>query len=359
MKDSPFFKISLVIITTYFFFSGLVYIKELIVPIIFAGFLSMLILPLCKKLERKMNNGLAIGICVLLIITVISLLFFLIYTQLASLSKDYPLMKAKAIEKLLDLQIFIAKLTNIPISEQVDWVEGYYTEIFTFGGDILKDFLIGFTNILTMFILVIIYIIFFLSLRKRIKNFILKLFKNSQERVKEIIFKIQGLTRHYVVGLLLQVLALGILNSIGFLLLGLKQAIFFGFLAAILNLIPYIGALIGSIFPILIAFIYKDSIFYPIAALAVIILTQFIDNNILTPKIVASHIKINALATIIVILIGGYLWDLAGMILFLPLLGMLKIICDQIEPLKPLGYLIGEDDNDDQEPILNPTAAPE
>ena len=77
--------------------------------------------------------------------------------------------------------------------------------------------------------------------------------------------------------------------------------------------------------------------------LGVVFLVQFIDNNFITPKVVAGYIRINALATIMVIIIGGALWGIAGMVLLLPLLGILKIIFDEIPSLRPFGYLIGED----------------
>jgi predicted PurR-regulated permease PerM len=126
--------------------------------------------------------------------------------------------------------------------------------------------------------------------------------------------------------------------------LGIKQAFFWGYTAGLLNLIPYLGALIGAIFPVVIAFIYKDSMLYPLAVLGVIFVVQFIDNNIVIPRFVAGYIRINALATVIVIIAGGALWGISGMVLFLPLLGIAKIILDTIPSLQPIGYLIGEDE---------------
>lgn len=345
MLKSPFIKISLFIITIYFLISGLYYSQELLIPILFAGLIAMLVLPLCRFFERKkLSRSVSIVICLFVIFVVITGIVFLTYTQLAVLARDFPLFKTKAIEKFANLQVFIESQTKISSQEQMIWLEGNYSKLLNSGGDFVKNLLVGVTGGFATFLLIIIYIFFFLLLRDRFKQFILKFFKDEQHKnLRGIITKIQGLTVHYMTGLLIEILALGTLNSIGFLILGIKQAIFFGFLGAILNLIPYIGAIIGAIFPMFVALIYKDSIFYMFGVLGVIIITQFIDNNFLTPKIVGAHIRINALATIIVILIGGAIWGLAGMILFLPLLGIFKIICDHVDSLKPFGYLIGDD----------------
>ena len=172
----------------------------------------------------------------------------------------------------------------------------------------------------------------------------LQLFKEQEhELVATVIEKTKRITIKYMTGLLIEVVIYGTLSAIGFAILGIKQGIFFGYLGGILNLIPYLGALIGAVLPMLAALVYKDSLFYALGVLGVVLVVQFIDNNFITPKVVAGYIRINALATVIVIIIGGALWGIAGMVLFLPLLGILKIIFDNIPSLKPFGYLIGED----------------
>lgn len=111
-------------------------------------------------------------------------------------------------------------------------------------------------------------------------------------------------------------------------------------------MIPYLGALIGAALPFAVALIYEDSFIYPLGVIGVVLVVQFIDNNFVTPKIVAGYIRINALASIIVIFIGGAIWGIDGMVLFLPLLGIMKIVCDNVPALKPYGYLVGEDDEE-------------
>jgi len=138
-------------------------------------------------------------------------------------------------------------------------------------------------------------------------------------------------------------LILSILNSTGFLLLGIEHAVLFGVLASVLNIIPYIGVLIGSVLPVLMALLTKDEIGYAIGAAGVCVTVQFIDNNFITPYVVGSSVSINPLTATIALIISASVWGLAGMVLCLPLTGMLKVVCDHVEGLKPIGFLIGEE----------------
>ena len=139
------------------------------------------------------------------------------------------------------------------------------------------------------------------------------------------------------------IIILSILNSTGFLLLGIKHAILFGVLAAILNIIPYIGVLIGSILPIMMALITKDEISYAIGAAGVCVLVQFLDNNFITPYVVGSSVSINPLTATLALVSSALIWGVAGMVLCMPVTGMIKVVCDKVEKLKPFGYLIGEE----------------
>jgi predicted PurR-regulated permease PerM len=193
--------------------------------------------------------------------------------------------------------------------------------------------------------LLIIHFIFILIYRNRIKFFVLGLTPEANhEKAKEVMQQITKVTRQYLIGVVTVMAILSVLNSVGLIALGIQNAIFFGVLAAVLNIIPYIGVWIGSGLPLLLALITKDSLFYPIGVIAVFLITQFIDNNFLTPRITGSQVQINALATIGVILVGNMVWGVIGMILFIPLLGMAKILFDNVEELKPFGHLIGDEE---------------
>lgn len=173
--------------------------------------------------------------------------------------------------------------------------------------------------------------------------------RDNHEIANSITEQISKVTQQYLIGVLLVIIILAVLNTTGLLIIGIKHAVFFGVLAAILNIVPYIGVLVGSLFPIIMALLTKDSIWSAVAVAGVFAFNQFLENNFLTPNITGSQVKINPLAAIMALIVGGMIWGVAGMILFIPFIGIAKILFDNIQSLKPLGYLIGEDDNGEKE----------
>ncbi|MFN3405652.1 MAG: AI-2E family transporter [Cytophagaceae bacterium] len=342
----PFVKICLFIISSYFFIHGIFLIQGFLIPLLFGIILSMLVLPVCNFMEKlRFSRGVAILMSILIIILFVSTIIFLLSTQVAELAEDLPFIQEKFLEKYHNFQIWIQEKTNISIASQAAWIQENYTTLLSHADDFIAKAVLELSTGLGNLLLVVIYMFFFLLFRERIRNFFLKAApEENHNQVKQIIAKTQHLAIRYLSGLLVEVIIFGTLASIGFLILGIKQPFFWGYTAGILNLIPYLGALIGSILPLLIAFIYKDSLLYPLGVLAVIFIVQFIDNNVVVPRFVAGYIRINALATVVVIIAGGAIWGIAGMVLFLPLLGIAKIVMDTIPSLQPFGYLIGEDD---------------
>jgi predicted PurR-regulated permease PerM len=147
-----------------------------------------------------------------------------------------------------------------------------------------------------------------------------------------------------MVGLVLEGVVVATLNSIALLLFGIKYAILLGLMAAILNLLPYIGGVIAIILPVLVATITNDGINTQLGIIAVYLIIQFIDNHLLVPLIVSSRVQINALISIVIVLLGGELWGISGMFLSIPFIGVLKLIFDRIEELKPWGKLLGQEE---------------
>ena len=156
----------------------------------------------------------------------------------------------------------------------------------------------------------------------------------------------QTITAYYnfIKGMGIVYLAVGSLNSIGLLLLGVPHAIFFGFTAAILTFIPYVGIMIGALMPIAMSWITYNSIWYPIGVVLLFAFVQYLEANLIFPLAVSNKLKINTLATISAIVIGGILWGIAGMILFVPFLAIIKLIADNTPKLKTWSVLLGTSD---------------
>lgn len=154
--------------------------------------------------------------------------------------------------------------------------------------------------------------------------------------------RIQSVVQNYIVGLATVIAIIGILNSIGLFALGIKYALFFGLFGALLNVVPYVGVLLGGLLPTVYALITKDSVWYPIGVIGIYWIVQILEANFITPNIVGSKVSLNPFAAIVAILVGEQVWGIAGMILAIPLLAICKVIFDIIEPLKPIGFVLGE-----------------
>ncbi|HEY8400376.1 MAG TPA: AI-2E family transporter [Cytophagaceae bacterium] len=337
-----------------FLFFGVLYIcRDLLIPISFAALTAMLLLPLVNKMESfRIPRFLAILLSMLLIIVIIAFLIFLITTQILGFADDIPEYKAALLNKLEILQKFIHEKTKVSPEKQLDFVEERASGLLESSGKYLKNVILQTTGTVADISLIVIFIFFFLYYKERFRIFILKITKTEKQRqTNQILSESTKVTSRYLSGVFIVIFILAVLNSVGLLIVGMDHAIFFGTLAAFLNIIPYIGVLIGAAIPVLLALIVGDGVGMAIAVAAVFSINQFLENNFLTPNIVGSQVKLNPLSTIIALLIGGSLWGVAGMIIFLPFLGVLKIVFDHVESLHPYGYLIG-DDNENNGPTF-------
>ncbi|GGD35595.1 AI-2E family transporter [Flavobacterium orientale] len=320
-------------------------LKPVVVPIIIAIILSVSVFPFVNLLEKKFHFNRVVS--AIFAVFLLSFLVFLLITfigfQLSDILEKGELYATKLSEVYNKLAGNFEKYLGISKNElslkKINL------------GDTLKDnfsSVIGFLSLSGSFftdvVLIPLYIFFFLIYRKFFKSFIYRAFSKDGNtlKAKEVLFKLYEVQQNYLLGLFTVMGIVGILNSIGLLLLGIDNAIFFGFLAALLLLIPYIGIIIGSLLPALVALATKDSLLYPLGVIAIFGFIQFIEGNFITPKITGSKVSINAFVAILSIILFSMLWGTAGMIIALPVIASLKVIFDANPALKHYGFLIGE-----------------
>jgi predicted PurR-regulated permease PerM len=263
-----------------------------------------------------------------------------------SFVNDWPVLEKALTAKMEAVQQFIRETFHVSNQEQQIWISGKIKENASTGGVLIMGIFSATTSFLASFALIPIYI-FFLSLyQDKFREFVRLIAKEDKnDQALMVVKKISRVSQKYLMGIFLDVVILSVLNSTGFLILGLRHAILFGVLASMLNIIPYIGVLIGSTLPILMAFLTKDEMGYTLGVAAVCFFVQFLDNNFITPYVVGSSVSINPLTAILVLMASAFIWGIPGMVLCLPLTGMAKVVCDNVESLKPYGYLLGEEVN--------------
>ena len=319
---------------------------SVLMPLTFAVLFTFIIKPLSIKLESwHLPRWLAatIGI-VLLMAAVIGIISFLSY-QTTQIAHDLPTMKAKLGSKGMELQKYIGQRFGFSISQQNNWLDERLQSLASSAGDYLMTVFTATTTLLTNLFLVPLLMFFLLLYRDRFKTFILLFDEDTHLDYLAVVRQIGDISQQYLKGLFIEMVIVAALMTVGFWIIGLPYALFLGVLVAIANVIPYIGGIVGSLLAILLALVTTDGNWVIIGALGVCVIVQLLDNNIISAKVVGSSVSLNPLFSTLALLIGALIWGISGMLLAMPLTGMLKVILDRLPHLRPYGYLLGEDDD--------------
>lgn len=338
----PFYaKIALMFICVFAFVFTMYIGQGIIIPIVFATIVAILLNPFVNFLiQKKINKLIAISIAVTLAIFMVIGVLYIVSSQVTMFSETYPQLKVKFNLTSTELVHWISEKFNIRETKIKAWI--YETESNSISNFAIGEKLTEAGRIIVIGMLLPVYLLMILYYKPLLLEFIRKLFKSEYHiAVAEVLVNTKNIIQTYLVGLFFEMIIIAILNSTGLLLLGIDYAIILGITGAIVNIVPYIGGIIAIALPMIIAFVTKDSTTYPLLVFVVYIFIQFIDNHYIIPRIVASRVQINALISIIVVLIGGALWGIPGMFLSIPLTAITKVIFDHIEPLKPFGFLLG------------------
>lgn len=319
---------------------ALYFAKDFLIPFCIGGILATLFLPFCNWMQvKKIPKGLAVFICFFCLLLIISTFIFLLGWKLSELLNDFTLIKQKSLEVGNDIQKYIFNHLNITIKEQfiiLKKEQPSYSDIFQiiFG---------SIASIFASLILVLVYFVFLLYYRNHLKNFLLKMVNSTKrEDMERLIYSATRVSQQYLLGLLKMIILLWIMYAIGFSIIGVENAIFFAILCGLLEIVPYVGNITGTILTVLFTAIHGASLALIGGIVLVYCIAQLIQGWLLEPLILGPQVKINPLFTIIVLVIGQLLWGIPGIILAISLTAIFKIICDHIEPLKPYGFLIGE-----------------
>lgn len=334
-----------VLLFLFLLFAGLYYARAFLVPVAFAGLLAMLFLPLSRWLENKgLARGLAVLLCVLTVVVIVGGVITLIVWQVSDLTQDVGNMEQQVQKAIRSFRQFISTNLGISQQQQDQLVKGQQSGGSGQAAGMLTGFIGSVTGILVDFILVLVYIFMFMFFRRHIKTFILKLVPVAEKKnAQQIIHDIQKVAQQYLGGLGMMIVGLWIMYGIGFSIVGVKNAIFFAVLCGLLEIVPFVGNLTGNALTILMALTQGGGMNMVIGILIVYAVVQFLQSYILEPLVVGAEVNINPMFTIIILVIGETVWGIAGLVLAIPLLGIAKIICDHVEPLKPYGFLIGEE----------------
>jgi predicted PurR-regulated permease PerM len=321
-----------------------------LIPLFIGLLFSLLTLPIANWLEKKgVSRGFAAVCCILIILSALTGFVYFFTIQVQNIAQEGDKIQQELNDAIGELQEYISSELGINREIQREYFENIQDGQ---EGSFFDGVMAMFPPLVYAIILIPLSMYFMLLYRRYYEEFLYKLYnEDKHERIKSGIKKEKDIVVKYLTGILAVVLILATLNSIALTLFGLEHAIFFAVLAAFLNIIPILGTLLGSILPILYSLIMQDSLWYPVGIAIYFTLVQQLESYVITPNVVGNRVKINPYMIILAIFLGNEVWGPAGMVLFIPMLAILKVVCRVVPELNPYFFLLSDPEGDKETKI--------
>jgi predicted PurR-regulated permease PerM len=346
--SSPFYqRLALNLISVCLIGIIIIYGKSIVIPLALAILFANLLLPITRYLSgHRFNRPLSILIPLITAVLVIATVVVLLSSQIANFAEDVPALSEKGQKLVGNLQQWIDENAHMSVRKQNQYFKQGVDNLKEQAPKIVGVTFVSLAGLVTYMVLIPIFTFLTLYYRKTIKEFLVGAFKNgSTKKVNEVLEESTSVAQQYVTGLLIETVIVFTLNVIGFLIIGIKYPVFLALLAAMLNLVPYVGILVANILCMATTMLTSDRLSDVVWVGLVLALVQIFDNNFGMPVIVGNKVKINALVTIIGVLIGGAMCGVPGMFLAIPSIAVLKIVFDKVPELKPWGTMLGDDES--------------
>lgn len=315
----------------------------LIIPLAFAMLVAIMLLPLASQLEKwRFSRGAAAFTVVLLFVILLVGVLMLLATQMGAFVADFPQLQQQLIHQVNELQAWINVKFNINSTRQMDYLEQFAMGTLGSATSFVSSTLFSLSSLLIFIIFVLLYSFFLLLYRSLIITFLIRLFKGQhRDKLLDVIMQTRFIIKGYVSGLMIEMIVVAFVNCAIFWILGIKYATLLGIMAALFNLIPYLGIYIATIICMVLT-LTNSSLATTIQVGSGLLIVHFLDSNILLPRIMGSKVKINALVTILGVVFGNLIWGVPGMFLAIPFIAILKIIFEHIEYMQPWATLLGD-----------------
>ncbi|MFD2600075.1 AI-2E family transporter [Sphingobacterium corticis] len=322
----------------------LAYTSSVVLPLLFSILISIMLYPLARFFEKlRLGKAFSAILSVIVAIVILSGLGWFIVYESIIIGRDASAITGKVMSVLENSEAWLQESFGIERNQVVAQLREQGNKALNNVGGVLSSTFGSIGSMLAAAVLVPLFSFFLLYYRVFFREFFFKAFHSvPKQKIHDTLERIYDVVQSYLLGLITVMGIVAVLNTIGLMVMGIDYAWFFGTLASLLMLLPYIGIAIGSILPALFALAVKDSAWYAVGVIAWFQVVQFLEGNIITPNIVGSKVSINPLMAIIAILLGGMLFGLAGLILALPIVATIKVVFDAIPSMEAYGFLIGE-----------------
>lgn len=322
-------------------------LDDVLLPVLYAAVFAFLLVPISRRLEGwRWPRWLATLLSILLLASILATIVWLVANQLLDLTSDWARIKTRLMQQYEVFRHWAYARFGMATPNRQALLASTLESLTERGSSIFGSAANITTTVIENLALIVVYVFCFLYYRDHFRQFLFRVVKTDQRTgAMHVVHKIEEVTQSYLAGLLLVILIVAMLNITGLLLLQVRYAIFFGIVASLLAIIPFIGMSIGASLPALYTLIETGS---PLRALGVVVMflgIQFLEGNFITPGITGHKVSINPLAAIMGLILGGQLWGLPGMILSIPIVAVLKVVFDVTPGMEPYGFLLGDISN--------------
>lgn len=346
MKFPFYIKLTAILVCLIAIFVSLYFGSEIVSPVLLALLFAIMLRPVVSFLIRRLRfpHIIAVVFAIVLFVLLFLGIFYFLSIQISDMASDWGKIKNNFLYHLEHIQRMIRDNFNLSKSEQNEIITNATNDSMASGKKIVGNTLNSFADILLNMTLVPIYTFLFLYYKNHFITFLCKVVKpENHKKLREVLYQIKIAVQSYITGLLFEMIAVSVLTTMGLYFIGVEYFILLGIITGILNLVPYIGILFAGALSIVVSLSGSTDLTIVFGVIGVNLIVQFIDNNILVPLFVNSKVQINALVSIVGIIIGNALGGITGMFLAIPMIAIIKVIFDRIDTLEPWGYLFGDD----------------
>jgi predicted PurR-regulated permease PerM len=319
--------------------------KNILIPLTFSLIFALLLLSPTKFFQKLgLSKSLSALVCIVLGLFIISIIITFLSIQLASFSDSWPTLKQQIILNFNSFESWIKAKFHVSNSTFNQYTNEALNTALSASGNMIGGVATAASTIVFDFVLIVIFTFLFLVYRGVAFRFFAHTFyAYHQENIAMVIEKIHNVARDYISGLFIEMTIVAAMNAIGLYIVGSQYVWFLAVLTALLNLVPYVGIATAMVISVLITMAGGNTE-QVLGVVAVLVIVHLIDSNLLMPKIVGSKVKLNPIISLLGVIVGETLWGIPGMFLAIPLIAMLKVLYDNIEPLNHWGILLGDEE---------------
>ena len=344
----PFYaRLAFILIAVVLIFIILSEASNIFIPLIFGLLISILLYPLNNFFENRLHLGRALSaiLSVFLFVTALTGFIYFLALQIIGFSADFPQLRVRFLQMFGNLQRWLSHTFHINNKEQTSYIDQYISSTMGSVAHSVSNIFLSLSGILLLMVFILIFTFFMLYHRRLLMQFLLHLFSDGhRDKVREVIMETKSMINSYVLGLVIEMILISVVNCTMFLIMGIQYALLLGVMTAVLNIIPYLGIYTSIVICMLVTFANSSGN----VALEVgigLFIVHLLDSNILFPRIVGGRVKMNPFITIIAVIVGEFVWGVPGMFLFIPIVGIMKLVCERVEGLEAWALLIGVEES--------------